>query len=77
MQLRKTTTQHWFVFDSVTVHFITLWKLSLHVLNVTCHFVMCIISYANVYFSFQWMAVTNGVTPQGDDTIASDCQRPL
>ena len=56
MQLRKTTLQHVCVFDSVTVLFIPLWKLS-----ITHRFDIRLVSYANAYFiCILTTAVLNG-----------------
>ena len=56
MQLRKTTLQHVCVFDSVTVLFIPLWKLS-----ITHRFDIRLVSYANAYFiCILTIAVLNG-----------------
>jgi hypothetical protein len=63
----KDTTQHGCVFDSVTVDFISLWKLKFlaYLLNVTKRFVMRIISYVCNYSSLQWMVLSAIVTPGG------------
>jgi len=53
------------VSDSVTVVFISLWKLTFlaYLLNVTQRFVMRIISYTNLVCSVQWTVFTEVVTP--------------
>jgi hypothetical protein len=64
----------------VEVKFAYVLNITHRLLCVSFHMQMCISYRYNycVVCIFQWTAVTDGVTPLGDDnTAASDCQRPL